>query len=87
MPVTLGFESSVNSWLIVRGSIQQSLFGSHTDSSNSDAETSGRTTRVAAGASLFYDSIQIDGTFASVDGTNFGLGSNFLTNVSATYRF
>ena len=87
MPVTLAFESSVNSWLQVRGSIQQSIFGSHTDSSNNDSETSGRTTKVAAGASLFYEAIQIDGTFASVSGTNFGLGTNFLTNVSATYRF
>ena len=51
-------------------------FRSHTDSSNNDSETSGRTTKVAAGASLFYEAIQIDGTFASVSGTN-GLGSNF----------
>ena len=60
VPLTFGVEVKAASWLTWRASIQQSVYGAHEDAAGN--ATSGRTTRLGAGASLTWGDLQLDGT-------------------------
>ena len=78
-----GAEVKANSWLTWRASISQSIFGAIDNDGN---ETSARTTRLGAGASLTWGDLQLDGTLTSAAAGNLGTDSNLMSNVSATYN-
>ena len=85
VPVTLGVEVKAASWLTWRASIQQSVYGAREDVAEN--ATSGRTTRLGAGAFLTWGDLQIDGTIANADARTLGTDTNFMGSVAALYRF
>jgi hypothetical protein len=95
VPLTLGLEYDAASWLVLRGSIAQSLWSdvSLKDNSNSNLES---TTVVNAGATLKFGELSLDGVVGNTDGanavadqgTNGSLRTdNLMSRVSMTYRF
>jgi hypothetical protein len=102
LPVTLGMEAEALSWLTVRGSVAQSLWGQNT---TAGVRTSiNNSTQVAAGLGLKFGDIMIDGLVSTLAGAantdigssgsvtgnangNFGFGDSMLTRVGMTYSF
>ena len=102
IPVVVGAESQALSWLAIRGSIAESIWGQQW---NGQARNNlGGTTTVALGLGLTFGDVQIDGLVATngtsnpangVAGfgtapqtnTGFGFGDNMLTRVALTYNF
>jgi hypothetical protein len=86
IPLTVGYEAAALSWLTVRGSISQSLFGSSTTKAGStETETSAQSTAVALGATLNFGALQIDGDLTSTGAG--AIGTNALANMSVHYWF
>ena len=102
MPLIIGVETAALSWLTVRGSVAQSLFGRTTTSAAVSAQNQ-NSTSVAAGLGMTFGDLVIDGLVANTGagntsiGTsgsgansatnNWGFGDNMLTRLSATYNF
>jgi hypothetical protein len=95
VPVVVGVETEASSWLTLRASIAQVVWGTE-DSKN--AERTINQTTVNAGASLKFGELTVDGvvgnsTTAGVAGENTGSGNGTLrtdtlmSRVSMTYRF
>ena len=98
IPITVGFEAAATSWLTLRGSISQSLYGSRTCSGNclvasttTTTEISASSTQLAAGASFNFGALQVDGDVSIVDGSNVAPRSSwdraFTGNLSMHYWF
>jgi hypothetical protein len=102
VPVVIGLETEATSWLTLRASVTQVVWGSEEDQST---ERSVNVTSVNAGATLKFGELSIDGvvgntaadgTFTNAASTNVvgGSGSNgtlrtdnLMTRVGMTYRF
>ncbi len=77
--VNIGFEADANSWLSWRGSFKQDL------SAEVFGVTEGAQTTVAAGATLNFGKLKVDGTIGTAAGK---VGSNdFLSTVGVHYWF
>ncbi len=99
IPLTFGLEYDATSWLALRGSVSQSLH-SKVDDGTVDG-TNPETTTVAAGASLKFGDLTVDGMIgnnpdgaiaaADADNTSTGAGQlrtdSLMSRVSMTYRF
>ncbi len=97
LPVVIGMEYSATSWLMLRGSVTQAIYGKEKDKDDSRSVNS--TTVVAAGASLVFGDMTIDGVVGNNTdgstpgntGTSSGNGQlrtdSLLSRVSMTYRF
>lgn len=88
LPVFVGLEKDVLSWLVFRGSIRQNfLFGSvESEIAGTKAKKNGNDTTVAMGLGVKYGEFILDGTLA---GSNSGKvdGNNVLANGAVTYNF
>lgn len=98
VPLTIGLEYDATSWIVLRGSVSQSIMG--TVEVHGDKRSQSNTTRVAAGATLKFGDLNVDGvvgTDSDGNGTttsNSTAGSNgvlrtdaIMSRVSMTYRF
>lgn len=95
LPVTIGLEYDAASWLVLRGSVSQSLT-SKVDNESTPAEgTLAETTTVAAGATLKFGELNVDGMIGNnggaSDDTSGGAGQlrtdALMSRVAVTYRF
>lgn len=85
LPVIVGMELDATSWLVLRGSIQQTvLMGESKTDTTSDKLVNDTT--VAAGAGLKFGKLTLDGTLAGT-GTGVVNANNLLANASMTYMF
>ncbi len=89
LPLFLGLEHNVTSWAVFRASVRQNfIFGSTKDetATNTDAESVGSNTTVAAGLGLKYGQLVLDGSLAAATNGNVN-GNAFLTQAGVTYNF
>jgi hypothetical protein len=100
LPLTIGFEYDATSWLILRASVSQSIWGREEDADNK--RSLAETTQINAGATFRFGEFYIDGVIGnssetgvadfpqgqSTAGGNGTLRSDVLmSRVSMTYRF
>jgi hypothetical protein len=94
IPVVIGLETEATSWLTLRASIAQTIWGSEEDAD--DERGFRQTTVVNAGATLKFGELSVDGVIgnsidgsAATDNTNSGelRTDNLMTRVGMTYRF
>jgi hypothetical protein len=97
IPVVVGLEYDATSWLVLRGSVSQTIWGTQEDSENKKGFA--ESTLVNAGASLKFGDLVVDGVIgnsaggnaASTTDTSAGAGNlrtdNLMSRVSMTYRF
>jgi hypothetical protein len=95
VPVVLGLETNASSWLILRASVTQVLWG--TEEINGDKRSVQNSTGVNAGASLIWGDLTVDGVIGNSSGTAVGNDTasgngtlrtdSLLSRVSMTYRF
>ncbi len=83
--VDFALEYMAKSWLTVRGSVGQNLMAS-TEDNNGKAASDDSGTQVAAGASLVFGDLTIDGMLGDTAGDKLN-ANDFLSKVSMTYRF
>ena len=90
-PITVAFEADATPWLSLRGSIRQSLFGTtEVTALGRNYEESDHTTDVAAGATLNFGKLKIDGMIGVNDdnaGEDGVLSHTTLTRVAVHYWF
>lgn len=97
IPVVVGLELDASSWLTLRGSVTQNVIinenETKTGTGASTVKSTPSSTVVAAGASLKFGDLTVDGLISNTDGTvaptDSGTidSSNLMTRVSMTYRF
>ena len=103
VPVVIGIETEAASWLTLRASIAQAVWGTEKDAKNE--RSIANNTSVNAGATLKFGELSVDGVIGNNNGTtsstpasttNAQAGSgtngslrtdNLMTRVSMTYRF
>ena len=92
IPVVVGLEYDATSWLVLRGSVSQTIWGTQEDSENKKGFS--ETTVVNAGASLKFGDLAVDGVIgngaagAGSDTTDGQFNTDILmSRVSMTYRF
>lgn len=89
LPVFLGIETPVTSWLTFRGSVAQNfLIGSFKDetATNTDADGIATNTTASAGLGFKYNNLILDGVLTA--GTSGDInGNQFLSTASVTYNF
>lgn len=89
LPVTIGFEADANSWLTWRGSVSQAVLFNSTERKTAVSTTKTTNpdgTTVAAGATLNFGKLKVDGTISG--GASGTLNTdNILTNVAVHYWF
>ena len=89
VPVTIGLEHEATSWLALRGSISQTVWGTEEDAN--DERSFAASTKVNAGASLKFGEMSIDGLIGSGAGNSTDAGvvntDNLMSRVSMTYKF
>lgn len=94
LAATIGFETDATSWLTWRGSISQNIFLGSTevaltpanDNVNGKKQVLKESTVVAAGASLTFGKLVVDGTIAGGSNGNLDLDT-VMTNVAVSYWF
>lgn len=97
MPLSIALEVMAKDWLTFRGSVTQNFIGTTEDTAG-DEKTIADTTKVAAGASLIFGDLTIDGVIgnnagAKAIGTDTAGGAGTLrtdtlmSRVSMTYKF
>ena len=91
LPLIIGLEATATSWLTLRASVSQDVLLSNekTEGGLTPSETNPglNTTKYAAGASLAFNKISIDGTITN-GGTNQSInGGDLLGTVGLTYNF
>lgn len=98
LTATVGLEFDAASWLTLRGSVAQQILVNEEETKiaggATDKATKANTTIVAAGASLKFGDMSVDGMIGNTTGTqptaaNSGVinTDNLMTRVSMTYRF
>lgn len=92
LPVSLGIESEVTSWMTLRSALTQSIVISDfslIDGGTSDyKENNGANTSISAGMGIKFNSFEVDATFAGADDDSGAInGSKLMANTSMTYRF
>ena len=95
IPVTVGLETEATSWLTLRGSVSQVVWGSN--EINKNESTVANSTLVNAGATLKFGELSVDGVIGNdatgsapaAQGTSSGSirTDNLMTRVGMTYRF
>lgn len=89
LPVKMGFEAEATSWMSLMGSLTQNvLLGSSktTVAGSGEADSMYHNTTVAAGATLKFGKLSVDGTLAA--GTTGNLNaSSLMTNAALNYMF
>jgi hypothetical protein len=99
LPIVVGLEAEANSWLTLRASVSQVVWGTEEDKNNE--RSIANSTSVAAGATLKFGELSVDGVIGNNDGTSTAAGigedtssgngtlrtDNLMTRVSMTYRF
>lgn len=94
IPVTIGFESHATDWLVLRGSIRQAVRSNY-DDINGKSKTNNDSASVAAGATITFKKLRIDGMIGttssdrSSDQIDDGVlaTDNLLTKVGVSYFF
>ena len=95
LPVSIALEVSAKEWLTLRGSVVNEIIGT-TEDDNGDKATRANSTKVAAGASLLFGDLTIDGMIGNTDNnttvtesTNNGTlrTDALMSRVSMTYKF
>ena len=97
LPLSIALEVAAKDWLTLRGSVSQNFIGT-TENDAGDKKTMADTTSVAAGASLLWGDLTIDGMIGNNDnnqtvGTDTAGGAGTLrtdtlmSRVSMTYKF
>jgi hypothetical protein len=96
IPATIGLEVNANTWLTLRGSISQSLYG--VEDNEGDKKSIGET-KVNAGASIVFGDMMFDGVIgtdndgngADAENTSGGRGQlrsdSLMSRVSMNYKF
>jgi hypothetical protein len=100
LPVTFGMEADATSWLTLRGAVSQNLFLNEVKNTSGKKSTKANTTTVAAGATLNFGKLKVDGLIGTSDasrsgtvsannGTNAGTltTDNLMTRVAVSYWF
>ncbi len=94
MPLIIGLEAPATSWLTLRASVTQDVLLSNEktdDASNPAADTEVNpglnTTTYAAGASLVFNKVSIDGTLTNAGTTQDINATDLLGTVGLTYNF
>lgn len=89
LPIFVGIETPVASWLMFRGSIAQNLLlGTKKDetATNTDEDGIGSNTTASAGLGFKHNNLTLDGVLTA--GTSGDInGNQFLTQTSVTYNF
>ena len=95
LPVSIALEVSAKEWLTLRGSITSEVIGT-TENEAGDKETRADSTSVAAGASLLFGDLTIDGMIGNSDNNTTVTESTqngtlrtdaLMSRVSMTYKF
>ncbi|MGZ3787657.1 MAG: hypothetical protein ACXVLQ_04000 [Bacteriovorax sp.] len=100
LPLTLGFEADATSWLVLRGSVAQNVILGETKNPAGKKTTKANSTTVAAGATLNFGKLKVDGlvgtsaasragTVSTAANTNQGVltTDNLMTRVGVSYWF
>lgn len=93
LTATIGLEFDAASWLTLRGSVSQEVLVNNEetdpDAGSKVKNTEANTTVVAAGATLKFGDMSVDGVVGNNNAGTAGVvdSSNFMTRVSMTYRF
>lgn len=97
VPVVIGLETEAASWLTLRGSVTQVVWG--TNEVNGSESTVRNSTAINAGATLKFGELSVDGVVGTADaattvaGENTAAGNgtlrtdNLMSRVAMTYRF
>ncbi|RYZ84805.1 MAG: hypothetical protein EOP04_17275 [Proteobacteria bacterium] len=85
LPVVVGIEADAASWLVLRGSVTQTVLLSSVKNAT-DTRTKANDTTVAAGAGIKFNKFTLDGSLA---GSTTGQinGGSLLANAGLTYNF
>lgn len=91
LPVVIGIEADAASWLVLRGSVTQTVLLSSTKTTPvggaaGDTQTLGNNTTVAAGAGIKFNKFMLDGSLAAQT-TGTINGGSLLANAGLTYTF
>lgn len=96
LPVTVALEVMAKEWLTLRGSVVHEVIGTNEDDAG-DIETRANRTTIAAGASLTWGDLALDGMVGNTDGTTTGANTatgngtlrtdQLLSRLSLTYKF
>ena len=88
LPVTLGFETEATSWLTLRGSVGQNVILNNrkVEGTGATKSTIANTTTVAAGASLTFGKLALDGSIGKM-GTGTLNTDDLMSRVGVTYSF
>jgi hypothetical protein len=95
LPISIALEVSAKDWLTLRGSVTNELIGT-TEVDNGDKKTRTDSTKVAAGASLLFGDLTIDGMIGNSDNNTTVTESTgngtlrtdaLMSSVSMTYKF
>ena len=99
LPVTFGLEADATSWLVLRGSVSQKVLINSEKNAAGKKRSLPNTTSVAAGATLNFGKLKVDGLVGTTEGdraaatvtgnTNKGVlaTDNLLTKVAVSYWF
>lgn len=96
LPVTVALETEATSWLTLRGSISQNVIINDVKNTAGKKKTTANTTDVAAGASLNFGKLTLDGTIGNTPASRAGAATaeegvlttdNLMTRVGLTYKF
>jgi hypothetical protein len=92
LPLTIAFEVDAASWLTWRGSVKQDILISNTKytdggtTSAYESKSTPNSTAVAAGATLNFGKLNVDGSLAGVGAGTFN-ATSLLANVGVHYWF
>lgn len=91
LPVFMGIEKNVNSWMVLRASVVQSVLISEEKDEyqaepNDEKKTNKNDTTVAAGVGIKINSFELDGVISGSTTGNVS-GNSLLSQASLTYRF
>ena len=92
LPVVIGIEADAASWLVLRGSITQTVLLSSTKTTPqppataADTATLQNNTKVSAGAGIKFNKFTLDGSLAAQTTGNIN-GGSLLANAGLTYNF
>lgn len=95
LPVIVGFEADANSWLVLRGSLTQTVLVANSKvetgaTTNTEFAPGANNTVAAIGAGLKFNNISIDGSLEGLTGGAAGQnlnGNTLLSTVGLTYVF
>ncbi len=97
VPVVVGIETEATSWLTLRASVAQAIWGSEEDKNNE--RSIANSTAINAGATLKFGELSVDGVIGNGDATSAVAGEDtsagngtirtdsLMSRVSMTYRF